>query len=346
MKRLSIIVIIGIFIITGCDWQRTSKEPSKNTQNQQVIKIGYLPITHSANLMMTKKLLSQYNHPKYKLELVKFNNWPDLMDALNSGRIDGASTLIELAMKSKQKGSNIKAVALGHHEGNVIIIGHYQPVLLPGPALVGKSIWTFIVTGEIFQHLAISLWRFVAGFVVALLVAIPLGFLLGRNRWLYNAIEPLFQLIRPISPIAWAPFVVLWFGIGSLPAIAIIFIAAFFPIVFNTIKGVRDIEPQYLKIAANLNLTGWSLYRNILFPGAFKQIMAGIHMAVGTSWIFLVSGEMIGAQSGLGFLIVDARNMLNLEDVLAAIFFIGLFGFIIDRFISYIEQFILRRFGE
>lgn len=92
----------------------------------------------------------------------------------------------------------------------VIIIGHYQPVLLPGPALVGKSIWTFIVTGEIFQHLAISLWRFVAGFVVALLVAIPLGFLLGRNRWLYNAIEPLFQLIRPISPIAWAPFVVLW----------------------------------------------------------------------------------------------------------------------------------------
>ncbi|CUC45424.1 ABC transporter substrate-binding protein [Staphylococcus aureus] len=121
MKRLSIIVIIGIFIITGCDWQRTSKERSKNAQNQQVIKIGYLPITHSANLMMTKKLLSQYNHPKYKLELVKFNNWPDLMDALNSGRIDGASTLIELAMKSKQKGSNIKAVALGHHEGNVIM---------------------------------------------------------------------------------------------------------------------------------------------------------------------------------------------------------------------------------
>ena len=85
-----------------------------------MIKIGYLPITHSANLM-TKKLLSQHNHPKYKLELVKFNNWPDLMDALNSGRIDGASTLIELAMKSKQKGSNIKAVALGHHEGNVIM---------------------------------------------------------------------------------------------------------------------------------------------------------------------------------------------------------------------------------
>ncbi|CUG52482.1 ABC transporter permease protein [Staphylococcus aureus] len=124
----------------------------------------------------------------------------------------------------------------------VIIIGHYQPVLLPGPALVGKSIWSFIVTGEIFQHLAISLWRFVAGFVVALLVAIPLGFLLGRNRWLYNAIEPLFQLIRPISPIAWAPFVVLWFGIGSLPAIAIIFIAAFSQLCSILLKALETLN--------------------------------------------------------------------------------------------------------
>lgn len=228
----------------------------------------------------------------------------------------------------------------------VIWIGNYQPILLPGPILVAKSIWQFIISGEIFSHLFISLFRFIVGFVLAILIGVPIGFLLGRVNALFHAIELLLQLIRPISPIAWSPFVVLWFGIGSLPAMAIIFIAAFFPIVFNTIKGIRHIEPQYLKIASNLNLTGWKLYKNILFPGAFKHIMGGIHMAVGTSWIFLVSGEMIGAQSGLGFLIVDARNMLNLEDVLAAIFFIGLFGFIIDRFISYLEKLILKRFGE
>ncbi|PHK49559.1 ABC transporter permease [Staphylococcus edaphicus] len=228
----------------------------------------------------------------------------------------------------------------------VIWIGHYQPILLPGPWLVASSIWQFIISGEIFPHLFISLFRFIVGFGFAILIGVPIGFLLGRINMLFDAIEPLLQLIRPISPIAWSPFVVLWFGIGSLPAMAIIFIAAFFPIVFNTIKGIRNIEPQYLKIASNLNLTGWQLYKNILFPGAFKHIMGGIHMAVGTSWIFLVSGEMIGAQSGLGFLIVDARNMLNLEDVLSAIFFIGLFGFIIDRFISYLETLILRRFGE
>lgn len=228
----------------------------------------------------------------------------------------------------------------------VIWIGDYQPILLPGPLLVAESIWQFIITGEIFSHLGISLFRFIVGFGFAVIVGVPVGFLLGRSNALFDAIEPLFQLIRPVSPIAWSPFVVLWFGIGSLPAMAIIFIAAFFPIVFNTIKGIRNVEPQYLKIASNLNLRGWSLYRNILFPGAFKHIMGGIHMAVGTSWIFLVSGEMIGAQSGLGFLIVDSRNMLNLEDVLSAIFFIGVFGFLIDRLISYLEKMILTRFGE
>ncbi|MBI5975719.1 ABC transporter permease [Staphylococcus canis] len=228
----------------------------------------------------------------------------------------------------------------------VIWIGGYKPVLLPGPILVAEHIWQFIITGEIFIHLGISLWRFIVGFGIAVLVAVPIGILLGRNDVFYHAIEPLFQLLRPISPIAWSPFIVLWFGIGSLPAIVIIFIAAFFPIVFNTIKGVRNIEKHYLKIASNLNLSTFALYRDIIFPGAFKQIMSGIHVAVGTSWIFLVSGEMIGAQSGLGFLIVDSRNMLNLEDVLAAIFFIGVFGFIIDRLISYIETFILKHYGE
>ncbi|MFQ3852399.1 ABC transporter permease [Staphylococcus parequorum] len=228
----------------------------------------------------------------------------------------------------------------------VIWIGDYQPILLPGPLLVAESIWQFIITGEIFSHLGISLFRFIVGFGFAVIIGVPVGFLLGRSNAFFDAIEPLFQLIRPVSPIAWSPFVVLWFGIGSLPAMAIIFIAAFFPIVFNTIKGIRNVEPQYLKIASNLNLRGWSLYRNILFPGAFKHIMGGIHMAVGTSWIFLVSGEMIGAQSGLGFLIVDSRNMLNLEDVLSAIFFIGVFGFLIDRIISYLEKMILTRFGE
>lgn len=119
MKKIITISLILLLILSGCG---SSQQHNKNKINQKkTLKIGYLPITHSANLMMTQKVQQQANNSGYQLNLVKFNNWPDLMDALNSGKIDGASTLIELAMKSKQKGSNIKAVALGHHEGNVIM---------------------------------------------------------------------------------------------------------------------------------------------------------------------------------------------------------------------------------
>ncbi|MFB3244021.1 ABC transporter substrate-binding protein, partial [Staphylococcus pseudintermedius] len=114
-KRALILFIIALFIVTGC----TPNSQNHVNQDKKVLKIGYLPITHAANLMMTKEI--KQNNPNYDIELVRFNNWPDLMDALNSGRIDGASTLIELAMKAKSKGSPIKAVALGHHEGNVVL---------------------------------------------------------------------------------------------------------------------------------------------------------------------------------------------------------------------------------
>lgn len=117
MKKLLILSLIFLVLLSAC----TQSNSQKQTDKKETIKIGYLPITHSANLMMTQQIQQQTKNANYNLELVRFNNWPDLMDALNSGKIDGASTLIELAMKSKEKGSNIKAVALGHHEGNVIM---------------------------------------------------------------------------------------------------------------------------------------------------------------------------------------------------------------------------------
>lgn len=117
MKKLLILSLIFLVLLSAC----TQSNSQKQSDKKETIKIGYLPITHSANLMMTQQIQQQTKNANYNLELVRFNNWPDLMDALNSGKIDGASTLIELAMKSKEKGSNIKAVALGHHEGNVIM---------------------------------------------------------------------------------------------------------------------------------------------------------------------------------------------------------------------------------
>ena len=121
MKKLLYSIFVLLILISGCSNHNAAHESSNHHSDKKTIKIGYLPITHAANLMMTKKVIESHSNGTYNLKLVRFNNWPDLMDALNSGRIDGASTLIELAMKSKQKGSPIKAVALGHHEGNVIM---------------------------------------------------------------------------------------------------------------------------------------------------------------------------------------------------------------------------------
>ncbi|MBI5975718.1 ABC transporter substrate-binding protein [Staphylococcus canis] len=117
MKKGLIMIMTLLLILTGC----APKEKTSSHANKEVIKIGYLPITHAANLMMTEQVNAHNKHSPYQIKLVQFNNWPDLMDALNSGRIDGASTLIELAMKAKSKGAPIKAVALGHHEGNVVL---------------------------------------------------------------------------------------------------------------------------------------------------------------------------------------------------------------------------------
>lgn len=227
----------------------------------------------------------------------------------------------------------------------IILIGNYQEALLPSPLSVGKAIVTLTVEGTIFIHLRESLFRFVVGYTVAVVSAVILGLTLARTKFALQIIDPIIQILRPVSPVAWSPFIVLWFGIGNMPAIAIIFIASFFPVLLTTIKGVRSIDEDYLKIAQNLEISGVELIVKFIFPASFPTIVTGLRIAVGTAWIFLVAGEMIGAQSGLGFLIIDARNTLNLDHVLAGIVFIGICGYILDRLIGLFEVWVGRFWG-
>ena len=190
----------------------------------------------------------------------------------------------------------------------------------------------------------VSLGRFLAGYFLAVIPAILLGMILGRLPLVWQVIDPIVQVLRPVSPVAWSPFIVLWFGIGNMPAIAIIFISAFFPVLLTTVAGVNKIDRSYLKIAENLEIKRGMMYK-FIFPAAFPSIVSGMRLAVGTGWIFLVAGEMVGAQSGLGFLIVDARNTLNLDYVLAGIIFIGVSGFILDRLIGLFEGWVGKHWG-
>lgn len=227
----------------------------------------------------------------------------------------------------------------------VIFIGGYEEALLPSPLTVGKGIITLIVNGTIFEHVSISLMRFFIGYFSAVITAVIFGLILGRTKRIWQVLDPIVQVIRPVAPIAWAPFIVLWFGIGSIPAIVIIFIAAFFPVLLSTVSAVRKIDTTYLKVAQNLEIKQPQLMYKIIFPAAFPSIANSLHIALGTAWIFLVSGEMVGAQSGLGYLIIDSRNALDLDLVLAGIIFIGVLGLLLDKGISLFERWVERMWG-
>lgn len=251
--------------------------------------------------------------------------------------------------------NNLSKKALNIFIGFAILIAIWQTVILvttinenlfPTPLMVWEAIISLIADGTLFVHLQISLFRFATGYILAVVIAIILGLFLGRMERVWNIVDPIVQVLRPVAPIAWAPFIVLWFGIGNAPAIVIIFIAAFFPVLLSTVSAVKKVDKTYLKVAENLEIKQPQLMMKIILPAAFPYIANGLHIALGTAWIFLVSGgEMVGAQSGLGYLIVDARNLLRLDLVLAGIIFIGLCGLILDKLIMVFEKWIQKQWG-
>jgi NitT/TauT family transport system permease protein len=227
----------------------------------------------------------------------------------------------------------------------IIVVGDYDEALFPPPLKVWVGIVSLVQDGTLYTHVQVSLYRFLAGYLSAVLVAVLLGLILGRLPLLWNVLDPVAQILRPVSPIAWSPFIVLWFGIGDIPAIVIIFIAAFFPVLLSTVSAVRKVDKNYLKVAENLEIKDFKLLTKIIFPAAFPYIANGLHIAVGTAWVFLVAGEMVGAQSGLGYLIIDARNSMRLDLVMAGIVFIGISGLLLDKAVGVFEAWINRQWG-
>lgn len=221
----------------------------------------------------------------------------------------------------------------------------FSDALFPSPLQSFKALAEMISSGVLFEHIGASMYRFAIGYISSVIIAVMLGLILGRLPKVFQYINPAVQLLRPISPMAWMPFIVLWFGIGDIPAIVIIFIAAFFPVLLSTVSAVNGIDTIYMKVSKNFGIKQPQLMWKVIFPAAFPQIANSIHLALGTAWVFLVAGEMTGAQSGLGYLVIDARNNLRADILFADIIVIGIIGLILDSLIKLAEKQILKSWG-
>lgn len=215
-----------------------------------------------------------------------------------------------------------------------------QPLhLLPTPWGVVKGIGDLLQHGLLLKYVVASLFRVTWGFLLGVILAIPLGLFIGWNRRLEMAFNPIIQVLRPISPLAWIPIAILWFGVGDLAAIFLIFLGCFFPLLVTAMNAVRGIPAVYLNAGRNFGLQTPALVARVFLPAVMPQLMVGMRITLGVAWLVVVAAEMIAVNSGLGFLIVDARNAGSRYDlVVAGMVIIGLIGLLLDMGMRSLEQ--------
>ncbi|HEX4243729.1 MAG TPA: ABC transporter permease [Steroidobacteraceae bacterium] len=206
-----------------------------------------------------------------------------------------------------------------------------RSVIFPTPWQVVAGAGELVKDGTLWVDIGASLMRVGVGFSLAVMVGVPLGLWLGWVKGAYSTLNPLFQILRPISPIAWIPIAILWFGVGNASPIYLIFIASVFPMIVQTTAGVHAIERRYLRAAENFRVSRYTLFRQVVIPAALPQIIVGMRIGLGVAWLVVVAAEMIALRSGLGYLIMDSRNAGNRYDlVVAGMIVIGLIGLLLD----------------
>lgn len=209
--------------------------------------------------------------------------------------------------------------------------GGWSRQVFPGPVAVLVSMGELMADGTLVRHTVASLFRVTVGFYLAAVLGIPVGILLGILKTARGFINPLIQFMRPISPLAWIPLAMLWLGIGDPPAIFLIFLSSFFPLVVSTTIAVDGINPTYFYVAANFNFSRIETIRRLIIPAILPEVVTALRMTVTIAWLVVVAAEMIAVQSGLGFLILDSRNALRMDYVMDAMIIIGLVGLALDR---------------
>ena len=219
-----------------------------------------------------------------------------------------------------------------------IVVAQSGSVIFPTPGQVAAGTMELARNGTLWEHIGASLLRVATGFLIAVLVALPLGLWVGRVDAAYRTFNPVFQILRPISPIAWIPIAILWFGVGDMAPVFLIFLAAVFPMILQTAAGVHAIDGRYLRAAENFGVPRAKLYRQVIVPAVLPEILTGMRIGLGVAWLVVVAAEMIVRSSGLGYLIMDSRNAGNRYDlVVAAMIIIRLIGLGLDALMRRLE---------
>jgi NitT/TauT family transport system permease protein len=237
--------------------------------------------------------------------------------------------------------------------------GWVNPQILPSPWAVAKkwveyalpleaydpasmSYFGWIFSGELIRDTMGSMYRVLVGFVIGAGLALPLGLAMGANQRVYAWMNPMLQVLRPIPPIAYIPLSILWFGLGNPPAIFLISLGAFFPILMNTVAGVRQVDSIYIRAARNLGANQATMFMRVMLPAAVPYILSGVRIGIGTAFIVVIVSEMIAVNNGLGFRILEAREYFWSDKIIAGMFSIGLLGLAIDIAMNKLNNYLLR----
>ena len=209
-------------------------------------------------------------------------------------------------------------------------LGLGNPYFLPGPITVCQSAWSLILSGKLLTNTLDTLYKVFGGLILASIVAIPLGILLGWYKTLEDIATLVISVLRPIPPVAWIPVSILWFGIGMFPAVFIIFMGCVFPILVYTIDGVKRTDKVLIESAQTLGASDWNVLRRVILPSAVPYVVSGLKVGIGIALMCTISAEMVGSSSGLGYMILTATSLFDPGTTVVGMLDIGLIGIIFD----------------
>ncbi|SCK56615.1 sulfonate transport system permease protein [Variovorax sp. HW608] len=214
--------------------------------------------------------------------------------------------------------------------------------VLPAPIDVVKAAWNLSVSGELWTHVKVSATRALAGLAIGGGLGLVLGLLTGSIRFFETLLDSSIQMVRNVPALALIPLVILWFGIDESAKLFLISVSVFFPIYLNTFHGIRNVDPQLIEMGRTYGLTRWQLYKEVILPGATSSILVGLRFSLGLMWVILIVAETISAQSGIGYLTMNAREFLQTDIVLVGILLYALLGKLADLFARALERWWLR----